>query len=48
MRPDHETGCTEEEMNGAEWQALWEAEAYWREYHERMEQLKEMEKARGE
>jgi hypothetical protein len=45
---DPETGCTEQELTDAELQALWLEEQAWREMEERMEWLKEMEKARGE
>jgi hypothetical protein len=41
---DH--GCTQEEEDAAELQALWLEELAWKEMEERLEWLKEMEKAR--
>jgi hypothetical protein len=45
---DKDTGCNQQEMTDAEWQAMWLEEQAWREMEDRLEMLKEMEKARGE
>jgi hypothetical protein len=42
----NDTGCTPEEETAAELQALWLEELAWKEMEQRLEMLKEMEKAR--
>lgn len=45
---DPETGCPDQDIADAELQALWLEEKAWKEMEQRLEMLKEMEKARGE